>query len=187
VQYCESWHENFLYFFEVLYALFILEYRLLILTVVVSTLTILHKTECNFFWFSLNFSKASTTRRFFNGNGCFDILTGHFFINIKQKYLPDMLNMEIKTRNIWMFLKMILNSMYMWSSYKTFPSLKKNKYVLNAHETKPYKTRYDYNLTIMKSPKPATDNRFKWTLCIVTNSELDFLRYCGDHFENGDT
>jgi hypothetical protein len=22
-------------------------------------------------------------------------------------------------------------------------------------------TRYDYNLTIMKSPKPATDNRFK--------------------------
>ena len=31
------------------------------------------------------------------------------------------------------------------------------------------KTRYDNNLTIMKSPKPATDNRFKWTLCIVTN------------------
>ena len=23
------------------------------------------------------------------------------------------------------------------------------------------KTRYDYNLTIMKSPKPTTDNRFK--------------------------
>jgi len=23
------------------------------------------------------------------------------------------------------------------------------------------RTRYDYNLTIMKSPKPATDNRFK--------------------------
>ena len=23
------------------------------------------------------------------------------------------------------------------------------------------KTRYDYNLTIMKSPKPATDNLFK--------------------------
>jgi hypothetical protein len=22
-------------------------------------------------------------------------------------------------------------------------------------------TRYDYNLTIMKSPKPTTDNRFK--------------------------
>jgi hypothetical protein len=22
-------------------------------------------------------------------------------------------------------------------------------------------TRYDYNITIMKSPKPATDNRFK--------------------------
>ena len=48
------------------------------------------------------------------------------------------------------------------------------------------KTRYDYNLTIMKSPKPATDNRFKWTLCIVTNSELEFLRYWGGHFENGD-
>jgi hypothetical protein len=29
--------------------------------------------------------------------------------------------------------------MYMWTSYKAFPSLKKNKYVLNAHETKPYK------------------------------------------------
>ena len=27
----------------------------------------------------------------------------------------------------------------------------------------------------MKSPKLATDNRFKWTLCIVTNSELDFF------------
>ena len=62
--------ENFLYFFKVLYTFFILEYRLLILTVVVSTLTILHKTECNFFWFPLNFSNASTTRRFFNGNGC---------------------------------------------------------------------------------------------------------------------
>ena len=24
-----------------------------------------------------------------------------------------------------------------------------------------YQTRYDYNITIMKSPKPATDNRFK--------------------------
>ena len=80
----------------------------------------------------------------------------------------------------------------------------------------------------MKSPKPATDNRFKWTLCIVTNSELifcgivvailkmetgrnfamsginsgqhnlptyeislksnnvEFVQYCGGHFENGD-
>ena len=132
--------ENFLYFYEVLYTLVILEYRLLlILTVVVSTLTILSKTECNFFWFPLNFSKASTTRGFFNGNGCFDILTVHCFINMKNKYLPDMLNMEIETRNIWMFLKMVLNSMYMWTSYKAFPSLKKNKCVLNAHETKPYK------------------------------------------------
>jgi hypothetical protein len=39
-------------------------------------------------------------------------------------------------------------------------------------------TRYDYNLTIMKSPKPATDNRFK--------NSIEFLRYCGGHFENGD-
>ena len=38
----------------------------------------------------------------------------------------------------------------------------------------------------MKSPKPATDNRFKWTLCIVTNSEVEFLRHCGGHFENDD-
>jgi hypothetical protein len=36
----------------------------------------------------------------------------------------------------------------------------------------------------MKSPKPATDNSLN-EHCIVTNSELDFLRYCGDHFENG--
>jgi hypothetical protein len=131
--------ENFFYFFEVLYTLFILEYKLLILTVVVSTLSMLHKTECNFFWFPLSFSKASTTRRFFNGNGCFDNLTAHFFIHIKNKYLPIILNMEIKTRTIWMFLKMVLNSMYICRSYKAFPSLKRNKYVLNAHETKPYK------------------------------------------------
>ena len=113
---------NFLYFFEILYTLFILDYRLLILTVVVSTLTILHNTECNFFWFPLIVPKASTTRLFFNWNGCFDILTVHFFID--KNYLPDMLNMEIKTRNIWMFLKMVLNSMYIWTSYKAFPSLK---------------------------------------------------------------
>jgi hypothetical protein len=35
-------------------------------------------------------------------------------------------------------------------------------------------TRYDYNLTIMKSPKPATDNRFKKSiksyLCILCYS-----------------
>ena len=46
--------------------------------------------------------------------------------------------MEIKTGNIWMFLKMVLNSMHMWTSYKAFPTLKKNKCVLNEHETKPY-------------------------------------------------
>jgi hypothetical protein len=28
-------------------------------------------------------------------------------------------------------------------------------------EPKSNRTRYDYNLTIMESPKPATDNRFK--------------------------
>ena len=33
---------------------------------------------------------------------------------------------------------------------------------LNLRSCKDIKgTRYDYNLTIMKSPKPATDNRFK--------------------------
>ena len=31
----------------------------------------------------------------------------------------------------------------------------------NQNKTITKKTRYDYNLTIMKSPKPATDNRFK--------------------------
>ena len=30
-----------------------------------------------------------------------------------------------------------------------------------ALSKKQMKTRYDYNLTIMKSPKPATDNQFK--------------------------
>jgi hypothetical protein len=82
----------------------------------------------------------------------------------------------------------------------------------------------------MKSPKPATDNRFKWTLCIVQilslifcgivadilkmetgrnfamsginsghhnlptstyeislkSNNVEFVRYCGGHFENGD-
>ena len=55
----------------------------------------------------------------------------------------------------------------------------------------------------MKSPKPATDNRFKWTLCIVAMSginsghhnlptyeislksnDVEFAGYCGGHFEN---
>ena len=31
----------------------------------------------------------------------------------------------------------------------------------NVYFSNMKKTRYDYNLTIMKSPKPATDNRFK--------------------------
>jgi hypothetical protein len=43
-------------------------------------------------------------------------------------------------------------------------------------------TRYDYNLTIMKSPKPATDNRFKKLI----KSYLEFLWYCVSQFENGD-
>ena len=34
------------------------------------------------------------------------------------------------------------------------------------------KTRYDYNLTIMKSPKPATDNRLK-------NKLKATLNFCG--------
>jgi hypothetical protein len=32
-----------------------------------------------------------------------------------------------------------------------------NKIIFGIQKT----TRYDYNLTIMESPKPATDNRFK--------------------------
>ena len=32
---------------------------------------------------------------------------------------------------------------------------------LKTFNTEHEQTRYDYNLTIMKSPKPATDNRFK--------------------------
>jgi hypothetical protein len=47
------------------------------------------------------------------------------------------------------------------------------KHIDDSEVTTQEKTRYDYNLTIMKSPKPATDNRLKWTLCIVTNSELE--------------
>jgi hypothetical protein len=49
-------------------------------------------------------------------------------------------------------------------------------------------TRYDYNLTIMESPKLAPDNRFKKInpkLPLKSNN-VDFLRYCGSHFENGD-
>jgi len=43
-------------------------------------------------------------------------------------------------------------------------------------------TRYDYNLTIMKSPKPATHTRFKKLI----KSYLEFLWYCVSQFENGD-
>ena len=32
--------------------------------------------------------------------------------------------------------------------------------VILLTETGAFKTRYDYNLTIMKFPKPAIDNRF---------------------------
>jgi hypothetical protein len=49
-------------------------------------------------------------------------------------------------------------------------------------------TRYDYNLTIMESPKLATDNRFKkinQKLPLKSNN-VELLRYCGGHFENGD-
>ena len=49
-------------------------------------------------------------------------------------------------------------------------------------------TRYDYNLMIMESPKPATDNRFKkinQKLPLKSNN-VEFLRHCGGHFENGD-
>ena len=41
---------------------------------------------------------------------------------------------------------------------------------------------------IMKSPKLATDNRFKkinQKLPLKSNN-VEFLRYCGGHFENGD-
>jgi hypothetical protein len=82
-------------------------------------------------------------------------------------------------------------------------------------------TRYDYNLTIMKSPKLATDNRFKkliksylWNRTMLNfcgivvailkmetgknflmsrinsggwnRNNVEFVRYCGGHFENGD-
>jgi hypothetical protein len=42
--------------------------------------------------------------------------------------------------------------------------------------------------TIMESPKPATDNRFKkinQKLPLKSNN-VEFLQYCGGHFENGD-
>ena len=49
------------------------------------------------------------------------------------------------------------------------------------------RTRYDYNLTIMKSPKPATDNRFKKNQKLpLKSNNVEILRYCGGHFENGD-
>jgi hypothetical protein len=47
-------------------------------------------------------------------------------------------------------------------------------------------TRYDYNLTIMKSPKPATDTY--QILMISDNVEFlppIFMPCFGSHFENG--
>jgi hypothetical protein len=79
-----------------------------------------------------------------------------------------MLNMEIKTRNIWMFLKMVLNSMYMWTSYKAFPSLKKNKYVINAHETKPYK---------IKKEKPHYCCSSSWNYCKPSTMKITCTKF----------
>ena len=41
--------------------------------------------------------------------------------------------------------------------YSNFITKANNKNVTEAYYCILYKTRYDYNLTIMKSPKPATD------------------------------
>jgi hypothetical protein len=49
-------------------------------------------------------------------------------------------------------------------------------------------TRYDYNLTIMKSPKPATDTIYPHILMISDNVEFlppIFMPCFGSHFENG--
>jgi hypothetical protein len=74
------------------------------------------------------------------------------------------------------------------------------------------KTRYDYNLTIMKSPKPATLHCDKLVAILkmetsrnlsmsgihsghhnlptyeilLKSNNVEFVRYCGVHFENGD-
>ena len=50
-------------------------------------------------------------------------------------------------------------------------------------------TRYDYNLTIMKSPKPATDTIPTYQILMISDN-VEFLppifMLClGSHFENG--
>ena len=38
----------------------------------------------------------------------------------------------------------------------------------------------------MESPKPTTDNRFKKNHKLpLKSNNVEFLRYCGGHFENG--
>jgi hypothetical protein len=47
-----------------------------------------------------------------------------------------------------------------------------------SYLTETKRTRYDYNLTIMKSPKPATDNRFKKLIkSYLWNRTM--LNFCG--------
>jgi hypothetical protein len=51
-------------------------------------------------------------------------------------------------------------------------------------------TRYDYNLTIMKSPKPATDTIYPHIKILMISDNVEFLptifMSCfGSHFENG--
>jgi hypothetical protein len=52
------------------------------------------------------------------------------------------------------------------------------------------RTRYDYNLTIMKSPKPATDTiyppiKFWWYRTMLNFYPPIFMSCFGSHFENG--
>jgi hypothetical protein len=51
------------------------------------------------------------------------------------------------------------------------------------------KTRYDYNITIMKSPKPATDTIYPhikfWWYRTMLNFYPPFMPCFGSHFENG--
>ena len=46
-----------------------------------------------------------------------------------------------------------------WLCFKE--EINSSTYLINNLKILTEKTRYDYNLTIMKSPKPANDNRFK--------------------------
>jgi hypothetical protein len=78
----------------------------------------------------------------------------------------------------------------LFQCYLLFKKHRRQQTDVNMLGKHKYITRYDYNLTIMKSPKPATDTIYPhmkfWWYRTMLNFYPPFLcRVFGSHFENG--